>query len=362
MGMTARTEMEEQYSRYTARRLLFIAIFAVILVGLSLISISVGTRDLSIEQVYHLLIEHLKGRTYDRVAEYDLWFDDNIVWNYRLPRVLFAVIAGASLSVAGAAMQSVMKNPLADPYTTGISSGALLGVAIAMVLGFVAGQGGVDGFGLVLNAMIFAMVPVAVIYLLSPFLRKSPATLILAGTAVSYLFNSVTDILLVSTDEQTLSEVYRWQVGSLADLSWDAIPLTLMTCVVGSALLMALSNKLNLMSLDDADAKSLGLDSEQLRLACLVILSFMAASVISYAGIIGFVGLIVPHIVRLLLGADNRFVIPASFIVGAAFLLFCDIISRAIDVSATIPVGVITALIGSPIFLYLILRSRREVW
>ncbi len=362
MGGATDSDFKEQYSRYTVRRLLFIAVFAIILIVLALVSVAVGTRSLSIDQVYNLLIDHLGGRTYDPVTERDLWYDDNIVWNYRLPRVMFAIFAGASLSVAGAAMQSVMKNPLADPYTTGISSGALFGVAIAMVLGFVAGKGGIDSYGLVLNSMIFAMIPVMVIYLMSPFLRRSPATLILAGTAVSYLFNSVTDILLVSTDEQTLAEVYKWQVGNLADLSWDAIPLTFASCIIGSALLMCFSKKLNLMSLDDADAKSLGLDSEQLRLTCLVILSFMAASVISYSGIIGFVGLIVPHMVRLLLGADNRFVIPASFIVGAAFLLFCDIISRVIDVSATIPVGVVTALIGSPIFLYLILRNKREVW
>ena len=356
------SEIREQYSHYTARRLLFIAIFAVVLVFMSLISITVGTRNLSIEQVYALLIDHLQGAVYDRTLEYDLWYDDNIVWNYRLPRVIFAIIAGASLSVAGATMQSVMKNPLADPYTTGISSGALLGVAVAMVLGFVAGKGGIDSFGLVLNAMTFAMIPVMTIYFLSPILRKSPATLILAGTAVSYLFNSVTDILLVSTDDQTLADVYRWQVGSLADLSWDAIPLPLFSCVVGSLILFCLSHKMNLMSLDDADAKSLGLDSEQLRLVCLVLLSFIAASVISYSGGIGFVGLIVPHMVRLLLGADNRFVIPASFITGATFLLFCDIVSRLLDVSAAIPVGVVTALFGSPIFLFLILRNKREVW
>lgn len=358
----SRESVRDEYAHYTSRRLLFISILSVILVAMFFVSLAVGTRGLSVSEVYGLLVDHLRGVVYDRATQYDLWYDDNIVWNYRLPRVIFAIVAGAGLAVAGAAMQSVMKNPLADPYTTGISSGALLGVSISMVLGFAAGGGGIDGYGTVLNAMIFAMIPVIVIYVMSPFLNRSPATLILAGTAVSYLFNSLTDILLVSTDEQTLSEVYRWQIGTLSDLSWDSIPLVLVTCTVGIVLLMILSNKLNLMSLHDKDAKALGLDSERLRLVCLVILSFMAASIISYVGIIGFVGLIVPHMVRMVIGSDNRFVIPGSIVTGAAFLLGCDIVSRAIDVSATIPVGVVTALIGSPIFLYLILRQRRDVW
>lgn len=349
-------------ARHSFVRIAFIAAVAAVAVVLVFLSLTVGTRDLSMGEVFRLFIDHLSGVTYDRDIQHDLWYDDNIVWNYRLPRALFAIIAGAGLAVAGAAMQSVMKNPLADPYTTGISSGALLGVAVAMVLGFSAGMGGIDGYGTIINAMIFAMIPVIVIYVMSPFLNKSPATLILAGTAVSYLFNSLTDILLVSTDEETLSTVYKWQVGNLSDLSWDAIPFVLVSCVVGMAVLMVLSNKLNLMSLDDKDAKSLGLDSERMRIVCLIVLSFMAASIISFAGIIGFVGLIVPHMVRLVVGSDNRFVIPGAIAVGGAFLLGCDIVSRAIDVSAVIPVGVITSLIGAPIFLALIIRQRRSVW
>lgn len=349
-------------ARHSFVRITFIAAVAAVAVVLVFLSLTVGTRDLSMGEVFRLFIDHLSGVTYDRDIQHDLWYDDNIVWNYRLPRALFAIIAGAGLAVAGAAMQSVMKNPLADPYTTGISSGALLGVAVAMVLGFSAGMGGIDGYGTIINAMIFAMIPVIVIYVMSPFLNKSPATLILAGTAVSYLFNSLTDILLVSTDEETLSTVYKWQVGNLSDLSWDAIPFVLVSCVVGMAVLMVLSNKLNLMSLDDKDAKALGLDSEKMRIVCLIVLSFMAASIISFAGIIGFVGLIVPHMVRLVVGSDNRFVIPGAIAVGGAFLLGCDIVSRAIDVSAVIPVGVITSLIGAPIFLALIIRQRRSVW
>ena len=352
----------QDYVRYNIRRVLFIGAFIILVLLLFFVSLAAGTRDLSLSEVYGLFVDHILGVRYDQGIDYELWFDDNIIWNYRVPRAIFAIVAGAGLSVAGAAMQSVMKNPLADPYTTGISSGALLGVAMAMVLGFTAGSGGIDVYGTILNALIFSMIPVVMIYALSPVMNKSPATLILAGTAVSYLFSSITSILLVSTDAATLHVVYRWQVGNMSDLSWDSVVLPFIVCLAGSIILMFLSNELNLMSLDDKDSKALGLDSEKLRLVCLMVLSFMAASIISFVGIIGFVGLIVPHMVRLVIGSDYRFVIPASVFFGAAFLLFCDIVSRSIDVSATIPVGVVTSLIGAPIFLCLIIRSRREVW
>lgn len=140
--MTGRDEMKEAYGRYTVRRLLFIAVFAVLMAAMFFVSLAVGTRQLSVPEVYTLFIDHLKGATYDRVLEHDLWYDDRIIWDIRVPRALFALIAGAGLAVAGAAMQSVMKNPLADPYTTGISSGAMLGVALAMVLGFTAEASG----------------------------------------------------------------------------------------------------------------------------------------------------------------------------------------------------------------------------
>ncbi|MBQ8643948.1 MAG: iron ABC transporter permease, partial [Candidatus Methanomethylophilaceae archaeon] len=270
----------EEYSRYTLRRIVFISLFVALVAALFLVSLAAGTRELSVGEVYGFLIDHLTGVVYDKETQYELWFDENIIWNYRVPRAIFAIIAGAGLSVAGAAMQSVMKNPLADPYTTGISSGALLGVALAIVLGFAAGSGGIDGYGTILNAMIFSMIPVMMIYIMSPYLNKSPSTLILAGTAVSYLFSSLTSSLLVTTEAETLHVVYKWQVGNMADLSWDAIPVPLIICVAGTLVLLALSNKLNLMSLDDKDAKALGLDGEKLRLVCLLVLSFMASSII----------------------------------------------------------------------------------
>ena len=159
MTMRSMEDLKESYARHRSVRIAFIAAVAVVAVILVFVSLTIGTRSLDITYVYDLVLDHISGATYDRNLQYGLWYDDIIVWDYRLPRAIFALVAGAGLAVAGAAMQSVMKNPLADPYTTGISSGALLGVAIAMVFGFAAGAGGIDGYGTIVNAMIFSMIP-----------------------------------------------------------------------------------------------------------------------------------------------------------------------------------------------------------
>ncbi len=360
MSEQASGDFKEKYNRYVWMKVLFIAIFAIATFAIFWVSLCVGTRDLTVAEVFDYFVNHVQGVTYEpRTQEF---FDDKIVWDYRVPRALFGIISGAGLAISGAIMQSVMKNPLADPYTTGVSSGALFGVAIAVTLGFTFGGSGLEGFGTVANAILMSMVPVVVIIFFSPFFRKSPSTLILAGVAVSYLFNALTSILLVSTDEDNLATVYRWQVGSFTDLTWGSLPLMTIAVVVGIAIVLPLSNKLNLMSLDDKDAKSLGLNSERLRIVCLVILSFITASIVSYVGIIGFVGLVIPHMVRMVIGSDNRFLIPGSVALGAFFLTACDIISRAIDVQAEVPVGVVTSFIGAPIFLYLIVRQKSGVW
>ena len=353
-------ELKKEYGKYTARKLIFIIVCAVLVVTMFWLSLAVGTRQLSLEESLDLFINHLLGNAPDKESE--LWYDDNIVWNFRVPRALFAIIAGAGLSVAGAVMQSVMKNPLADPYTTGISSGALLGASIAIVLGFSLGGSGIAWGGVVLNAIVFSMLPIVAIVAMGPFFRRSPASLILAGVAVSFAFSALTSLLLVTTDTATLATVYHWQVGTLTDVGWEAIPPVLAVELVGMCILFPLANKINLMALDDKDAKSMGLDSEKLRMVCLVVLSIMAAIVICYVGVIGFVGLVIPHIIRIALGSDNKYLIPASAAFGAAFLLTCDVISRSIDVNSAIPVGVVTSFIGAPILLFLIIREKKNVW
>ena len=350
-------DVKEEYNKYTYRKVLFIIACIVLTFFLFFVSLCVGTLNLTFGEVFELFFQHITGTL---PSDPSTIYNDNIVWNFRVPRAFFAIIAGVALSVGGAVMQSVMKNPLADPYTTGVSSGAMLGVAVALILGVF--LGGIGDFAIVFNAILFSMIPIGVIVIMAPFFRRSPATLILSGVAVSFLLNSATSLLMVTTDAATLTMVYRWMVGSLTEVKWSAIPLTLVMTFVGLAILLPLANKLNIMALDDKDAKSLGVDVERLRVICLALLGAMTAVVISYVGIIGFVGLVIPHMIRMLLGSDNKFLLPASAAFGALFLLGCDIIARALDIGASIPVGVITSAIGAPIFLYLIIQQRKNVW
>lgn len=359
MTETGRASFKEEYKSYTSRKVLLIlacVALAVLFLGLS---VYFGGSDLSLGHIYQLIWDHLTGKTYEIGT--DDFHDDYIVWKVRLPRAVFALIAGAGLAVGGAVMQSVMKNPLADPYTTGISSGACLGMAVAMILGISMG-GATYGAGGVVNSFVFAIIPMIVMIMISQRFGSSPATMILAGVAISYMFNAGTTLLMMITDADTLSAVYRWQVGSLSDITWNSVPVMAVINMVGIVVLLFLSKKLNVLSLGDENAKSLGLNVDMMRVVCLLILTMMVASVVCYCGIIGFVGLVVPHIVRRIIESDNLFVIPASAAVGAVFMLGADSLARYLSPMDNIPVGVILSLIGAPIFLYIIIRSKREVW
>ena len=351
--------LKSSYRKYTRRKIIFISVCAAVAVASVGLSVSVGGRDIAFLDVYGAIFDHIFGT--QPAPQTKEWMDDYIIWKLRLPRAVFAAVAGAALAVGGAVMQSVMKNPLADPYTTGISSGACFGVAVAMVLGLTA-FGQVGSYGIVINAFVFAMVPMILIILMAPKSNSSPATLILAGVALSYLFNALNTLLLVTTDAETLAQVYRWQIGSLENMTWQSVMIMSVISVAGVIVISLLSRKLNLMALGDEHAKSLGLDVNTMRIVCLIIMSMMAASVIAFAGIIGFVGLVAPHIVRMVIGADNLFVIPASAAFGAAFLMTADIAARMLSDIGAVPVGVVISFVGAPIFLYLIIKQRRSFW
>lgn len=336
-----------------------LACLAVVIVAVG-VSLGIGANDLGFARVYELLFNHIRGVSYE-FGSVD-WVEDAVVWDYRLPRTLFAILAGASLAVAGVAMQSVMNNPLADPYTTGISSGACFGVSVAIILGFTVAGTSYSNIGLVVNSFIFSLIPVSMIIAVAPKTRSSPATLILAGTAIAYIFNALNTLMMVSTEEETLAEVYRWQVGSIEGIIWEDIPLVFAVTVAGVLIIAILSRQLNILSLGESSAKSLGIDVNSLRIILLLVMAFMVASVVSYAGIIGFLGLVSPHIVRMLIDSDNKYVVPASALFSAALFLVCDIICRLVSPNGEVAVGVIVSFIGAPIFLYLLVRRGSNIW
>lgn len=357
----AKADTEDRFiRRYHAGNLLKtvftlgLVILAFILAGFSL---AAGIADLSIGEAYGLVFGHLQGAVYE-LGSKD-WLNDILIWESQLPRTIVAIISGASLAVGGAVMQSVVKNPLADPYTTGISSGAVLGATLGIVLGL--SFSGIGQYGLVINAFIFSLIPAGIMIFVSRVSNGSPATIVLVGTAVSFIFSAFNTLIMMMGDEEAMKSAFEWSVGSLSGASWSYVPLMLIVTIVGSVFLYATSGRLNLMMMGDNDARALGLNVENYRMLCLLIVSFMTASIVSFLGMIGFLGLISPHIVRLIMGSDARIAIPASAAVGVCLMLFSDVVSRVLATS-DMPVGVVLSFIGGPLFLLLVIRSRKEAW
>ncbi|MBO4568381.1 MAG: iron ABC transporter permease [Candidatus Methanomethylophilaceae archaeon] len=343
-----------EYHRQIARKIIVLAVCIIgIIAFVGLFSLTVYS-DITLKEAYEVIWNHIMGNQYETRSR--LWWADRYIWNTAMPHAVGAILAGASLAICGTLMQAIMGNPLADPYSTGISSGACFGAVAAIVMG-VAFAGVAGELGLVTNAFIGALVPAALIILISAKIRMTPATLILLGTAISYFFNSMITYLMVVTDADTLKSAYMWQIGSLDGMAWSYMPLMLGVTVVGAAAVLFMGNKLNVMSLGDKSATSLGIDVQRFRTICLVIMAFMTASIVAFTGIIGFVGLVSPHLVRLLVGSDNKFVMPISMAVGALLLLMADYAAYTLS---DIPVGVVMSIIGSPVFLILIVYHTRK--
>jgi iron complex transport system permease protein len=269
------------------------------------------------------------------------------------------IISGCGLAVAGVVMQSILKNPLADPYTTGVSAGALFGatVAITTQTSYTGGP-----YTIVMNAFIFSLVPTMVIAGVAKKRNASPTVMIMAGIAVMYIFNAMTTVMKLWSDPNSLADLYRWQVGSLTMATWDDLPIVFAVVIAGVVFTMLISKKLNVMSTGDESAKALGVNVETMRIACLIAVALMSAVIVSFTGLIGFVGLIAPHVARIFIGADNRYLIPASALFGATLMLASDLIGRTIIAPATLQVGVVTAFLGGPLFLWLIINRKNKVW
>lgn len=350
--------IEDDYHRFILRKVVFIALFSVAAFLSAGLVITQGDYTIGFFEVYRIIWDHVAvgpPSMTDQIA----YLEDHIVWNLRLPRVIVAIIAGFGLAVAGAVMQSTLKNPMADSYTTGVSAGAAFGATISMVVGI---QLVSYDVGLVVNAFIFSLAPVAMIVLVSRRRNMSSTSMILAGLAVMYIFNACTSALKLAAEPDALAALYKWQVGSLSNMLWSDVPIMLAVTVLGSILIMLLSNRINVLSSGDDSANSLGIDAKKLRIVCLVIVSLITASIVAFTGTIGFIGLVAPHVARIFIGSDNRYLIPASAAFGALLLLVSDYIGRTVISPSVLEVGVVTAFIGGPMFLYLIMRQRKEVW
>lgn len=321
-------------------------------------STTISGRDMGFWRGIQAIADGVLGVHHDRLTEPVAYWDCYIVWKNTMPRVFAAVIFGAGLALCGAVMQVALNNPLAEPYTIGVSSGAVFGACLAIILGL--SFTGYATYGIIGNAFFFALIPCAVIIVLVGVLKGlSPVTMILAGTAISYFFSGLTTLMMVRTDDDTLYMSFRWQVGDLSGITVDELLIIAAGVLVCSLILAYVGKYLNALAMGDKSAQSLGVDVQKVRYSVLLVSSLMVATILSFTGIIGFVGLLAPHMVRSILGADNKYVMPASMLVGAVILLFADTISRLLA-DVDLPVGIVMMFVGSPIFLYILLSSRTK--
>ena len=277
-----------------------------------------------------------------------------IVFEIRLPRIIAAIVVGAALAMAGAAFQSIFKNPLVSSDLLGVSNGAGFGAALAIIL---------SGSNVVIQlfAFIFGLISVSVTYLISRAYKAGGILiLVLSGVAISAFFNAlISAIKFVADPDDKLPEIVYWLMGSLASVTMDKLLMILIPIIIGFAILLALRWHLNLLAMGDEEAQSLGLNPSRVRLLVIAGCTLLTSAAVSVSGVIGWIGLVIPHMTRMIVGPDNRILIPASLSFGASFLLLIDNISRAV-ISIEIPIGILTAIIGVPIFLYLLKRGYSE--
>lgn len=282
---------------------------------------------------------------------------DTLILQVRLPRVLLAALVGAALAAAGTIYQALFRNPLADPYILGVSSGAGLGAMIALTL---TAQATALRYGAVpLAAFIGAIATVWLVTRLASWRgRLDTASLLLAGVAISYTLSALTSFIMVFAREQMASVVY-WMMGGLGAASWQYVAMIFPMVAAGAVATLLMTRELNLMLLGDERASQLGLPVGRFKLISLGVASLLTAAAVAVAGLIGFVGLMIPHMVRLTLGPDHRSLVPASLLGGAIALVLADLVARTVIAPIEIPVGVVTALLGGPFFVWLLVRGER---
>lgn len=328
-----------------------------VLVLAAFLSSGIGSFKTSYEPIFKLWLSPLQ-------PDLSAGIDDTvryIVINVRLARICLAIVVGSALALAGTVYQGVLLNPLADPFTLGISTGAAFGASLAILLGL----GSIHFLGISLlpvAAFVGALLALFLVYMLgSADGRIHVVTIVLAGIIVSTFLSAMIN-LLKSLNEESVTSIVFWIMGSLSGKSWTHVVLILPYIVAGAAAICCFARELDLLSLGDVQAQQLGVDVQKVRLWLLLAASLITAAAVAVSGIIGFVGLVVPHMVRLALGPRHGNLIPASFLVGGLLVLISDSIARSIlPGGQEIPVGVVTAIIGGPFFCYLLLRRKQQL-
>ena len=338
------------------RKMLFIALLITYII-LAIVATSLGAATISPITVFNTLLSKIPilGQYINQnISETDFI----IIFSVRMPRIIMASLVGIGLSVVGASFQSLFKNPMADPYVLGVSSGAALGASIAIVLNIKIAFASLSI--VTIAAFIGALGSIFLVYNIAQVRKKVTTTnLLLAGCAISFLMSALISVIIVFNQEEVHKIVF-WMMGSFNAASWNNISIAAPIILFGTILIYFFYRDFNLLLLGEDNAKNLGIDTERLKKLIILFSSMIIAVSVAFSGTIGFVGFLVPHIVRILLGPNNKLVIPFSAIGGAIFLLISDTIARTMFAPAELPVGSITALIGAPYFIFLLVRMKKR--
>ncbi|MGV7961950.1 iron ABC transporter permease [Photorhabdus tasmaniensis] len=337
--------------QHILRRRLVMMMFIFLVIGASLVlDFTIGPSGLSLQSLWQTLVSPESMDAGTRV----------IVWDIRLPYALMAVVIGLSLGLAGAEMQTILNNPLASPFTLGVSQAAAFGAALAIVSGI--GIPGVpDQWLISANAFIFALLAALLLDAITRWTRVATAGVVLFGIALVFTFNALVSMMQFIATEDTLQGLVLWTMGSLARATWIKLGVMLLVFAVIFPISMMNSWKLTALRLGEDRAISFGIDVRRLRLGTLLRISILSALAVAFVGPIAFIGLVAPHIARLVFGEDHRFYLPASALIGALVLSMASIASKNLIPGVIIPVGIVTALVGVPFFLSIILRHRGNV-
>jgi iron complex transport system permease protein len=332
------------------------AVGVVCVVAVVVLGVSVGAVGINPWRALLEVFDHIPGVSVDSGLTVR---QAAIVWQLRFPRVILGLLVGALLSTSGASYQGVFRNPLADPYLLGTAAGAGLGATIAIAAGATVTAGILSPVPLA--AFAGAIVAVLMTYAIGVVgdRTRSPASLLLAGVAVAAFLTAV-QTFVQQRHSDTIREVYSWILGRLAVAGWNEVRMLVPYTVITLGVMIALRRNLDVLAVGDDEAASLGLRPDRIRLLVVVTATLATAAAVSVSGLIGFVGIIVPHAVRLLVGSSNRMVLPLSALFGGAFLVLADVIARTADSPAEIPIGVVTAMIGAPFFVVVLRTSRVE--
>jgi len=324
-------------------------LFPLIFLIAVVLSINIGPYDVEPIEILRIIMDGIK-----QVPRSDNAF--LVIWRIRLPRTILAVVTGVGLAICGTIMQSVLDNPMASPFTLGISSGASFGAALAILLEFYLIQG---TYFIVFNAFIFALVTSIVVFTISSRYNASPETMVLTGIGLSFLFSSLTILLEYFSSSEAVYNLQFWIHGSLGKATWEKIGIISIIQMLTIPVLYWKALNLDVMAYGEDQATSLGINVKNTRILSAGLVSIIAASIVCFTGVIGFIGLVSPHIVRIFIGSNSRKVIVFSGLTGASLLVLSDIVSSMIMPPLILPIGAITSLIGAPFFLYLIQKRRR---